>query len=453
MSAVSVGGQEANAPILSPLPQHWDVVPVKRQYEVRLGKMLQSSPSSPADELRPYLRAINIQPTGLEFEDVREMWFRPGEFKQLRLQNGDLVVSEGGDVGRSAIFRHHRVDVAIQNAINRVRPRKDASTTYLHYWLQAVKEAGYIEVLCNRSTIPHFTAEKLSELLMPLPPPGEQCRIAAFLDHETARIDELVREQERLGTMLLERRSALVVAAVSGQLSSAKMVDSRIPWLSKIAYGWQEVQIRRVAKLGTGHTPSRSRPDYWEDCTIPWVTTGEVVQIRQDHIEYLYETREKISEVGLANSSAVLHPAGTVFLSRTASAGFSGIMGLPMATSQDYVTWTCGEKLNPRFLLLCLRAMRSDLLGRLAMGSTHKTIYMPEVEQLMIPLPPLAEQTRLVELAWNELSQIDSALELLTQRSELLRERRSALISAAVTGQLDLRSWQLPELETIAEVA
>lgn len=295
--------------------------------------------------------------------------------------------------------------------------------------------------------------EELRRLPIPLPPLEEQRSIAAFLDYETARIDELVREQERLATLLLERRSTLVIAAVSGQHSNAEMVDSRIPWLSKVARDWREVQIRRVAKLGTGHTPSRSRPDYWENCTIPWITTGEVSQLREDRIEYLCDTREKISEVGLANSSAVLHPAGTVFLSRTASAGFSGIMGLPMATSQDYVTWTCGDRLNPQYLLLCLRAMRSDLLGRLAMGSTHKTIYMPEIEQLMIPLPPIDEQSRIVERAWSELSRIDTALDLLTQRSGLLRERRSALITAAVTGQIDVRNWQPPDAELVPEVA
>ena len=85
--------------------------------------------------------------------------------------------------------------------------------------------------------------------------------------------------------------------------------------------------------------------------------------MRSDNIEYVLETREKISEVGMANSSATLHAAGTVVLCRTASAGYSAIMGADMATSQDFATWTCGPLLRPRFLLLCLRAMRKDLLA------------------------------------------------------------------------------------------
>src|SRR5262249_9489467 len=145
-----------------------------------------------------------------------------------------------------------------------------------------------------------------------------------------------------------------------------------------------------------------SHPEWWIDPTIPWITTGEVAQMRSDGIEYIESTRERISELGMANSAATLHPAGTVVLCRTASAGYSAIMGRDMATSQDFATWTCGPLIRPRFLLLCLRAMRQDLLERLAMGSTHKTIYMPEIESMKVPVPPVEEQDRLVEAAWSQ---------------------------------------------------
>lgn len=160
--------------------------------------------------------------------------------------------------------------------------------------------------------------------------------------------------------------------------------------------------------------------------------------MRSDKIEYIRETCERISELGLANSSAELHPAGTVVLCRTASAGYSAIMGRDMATSQDFATWTCGSLLSPRFLLLCLRAMRQDLLGRLAMGSTHKTIYMPDIESIMVPLPPISEQEEIVAATYDEHGTLDACTDQLGTQLELLRERRLALITAAVTGQLDI---------------
>ncbi len=278
-----------------------------------------------------------------------------------------------------------------------------------------------------------------------MPPVDEQRRIAAFLDHETARIDELVQEQEHMKGLMAERRHATTVAAVSGELLRKALAQSAVPWLQLHAIDWNAVRIRFVARLGSGHTPSRSHPEYWQDCTIPWITTGEVSKIRHDRVEYLTETRELVSELGVQNSAAVVHPAGTVVLSRTASAGFSAIMGLDMATSQDYVTWTCGPRLRPRFLLLCLRAMRPDLLGRLAMGSTHKTIYFPDVESLTIPLPPVDEQDESVKLAWSQLRSIDETVDGLDAGVQLLRERRTALITAAVTGQIDVSTWTPPD--------
>jgi type I restriction enzyme S subunit len=161
--------------------------------------------------------------------------------------------------------------------------------------------------------------------------------------------------------------------------------------------------------------------------------------MRSDRLEVLNETREKISKLGVEKSSAQVHPAGTVVLCRTAaSAGYSAIMGTDMATSQDIVTWTCGPRVRPRYLLLCLRAMRRDLLERLAMGSTHKTIYMPDVESIQIPLPPIEEQDSIVDEVWRRLNAIGGAMDRLSEQVELLREHRQALITAAVTGKLEV---------------
>ncbi|MGE3835136.1 MAG: restriction endonuclease subunit S [Acidimicrobiia bacterium] len=186
----------------------------------------------------------------------------------------------------------------------------------------------------------------------------------------------------------------------------------------------KRVQIRKVARLGTGHTPSRSVDAYWEptECTIPWLTLADVWQLRDGSVSVVHDTKEKISPLGLANSAAVRHPAGTVAFSRTASVGFSCILGEDMATSQDFVTWTCGPQLDPRYLLWVLRGERDDILRR-TQGSTHKTIYMPDIEQLTLPLPPLDEQRRIVEYLDRETSLIDTVIDKKTQLMSRLDER------------------------------
>ncbi len=115
-------------------------------------------------------------------------------------------------------------------------------------------------------------------------------------------------------------------------------------------------------------------------------------------------------------------------------------MEVPMATTQDFVNWVCGPTLRPKYLYYVLRAMRREL-NRLMIGSTHQTIYMPDVRAFRTPLPPLDEQDAIVhrlDRSLNGQTELTSAIESSVQR---LRELRSALITAAVTGQIDVATW------------
>jgi len=212
--------------------------------------------------------------------------------------------------------------------------------------------------------------------------------------------------------------------------------DSGLEWLGQVPAHWEVMPIRRAAKLESGHTPSRSRPEYWQDCTVPWFSLADVWQIREQGADVIYETKEKVSEVGLANSSARLLPKGTVMLSRTASVGFSAIMGVDMATTQDFANWVCGPTLRPQFLLQVFRSMRSEF-RRMMMGSTHNTIYMPDIQTLRLALPPVVEQAAIVEFLDRETAKIDALVAEQQRLVELLKEKRQAVISHAVTKGLN----------------
>lgn len=349
------------------------------------------------------------------------------------IHNGDVVIGMDGDFN---LVVWNKGEAALNQRLCLLRPRRGIDIRFVAYALPA--SLKIINDLTFSTTVKHLSSwDVLSERIM-LPPPEEQRRIADFLDAETSRVDALVRTEQAVLDRLAERRMTGVVAAVSGR-ELAERRQSTLAWLESVPESWQEVRVGLLARMGSGHTPSRSHPEWWTDCTVPWITTGEVKQVRSDRLEDLHETREKISELGLANSAAELHPKGTVFLCRTAaSAGYSGVMGSDMATSQDIVTWTCGPRLNPYYLLWCLRAMRPDLLGRLAMGSTHKTIYVPDLQMLRIPLPPVKEQGEIVQSIRRQNARIDHLTDKVQRQIELLMERRQTLITAAVTGQFDV---------------
>lgn len=211
---------------LGHVPEHWEVAPLKRGFEVRLGKMLQPNKASPSDELVSYLRAANIQWSGVDLTDLKQMWVSAEERQQLSLQPNDLLISEGGDVGRSALWKGELDNCYFQNSINRVRGHSSNSTQFLYYWLSMLKASGYIEMVCNKSTIAHFTAEKVSATPVALPPIAEQQAIVDFLESHTTQIDALVQEAQRGIELLKERRSALISAAVTGQIDVRGVVES-----------------------------------------------------------------------------------------------------------------------------------------------------------------------------------------------------------------------------------
>lgn len=424
------------------VPDRWSITPIKHSATVTLGKMLQSAPSDEAPAQAPYMRAANVQPDGvLALDDVQSMWFKKRELDALDLRAGDVVVVEGGigGYGRAAFLDRDLPGWGFQNSINRVRVTGDVDARFIAYCLLAARRSGYITAYCNVVSMPHLTAEKLAAMRLPWPPLDEQRQIADYLDHETAKVDALIAKQEQLIDLVTERRAALIARVVTRGLRETSMQETAVPWIGSIPEDWTFGNIRRFALMRTGHTPSRATSQYWVDCDIPWFTLADVWQIRDGRRKYLGDTKSKISKLGLENSAAELLPAGTVILSRTASVGFSGIMPVPMATSQDFWNWVCGPRLSPDFLLWVFRGMRQEF-RRLMAGSTHQTIYQPVAASIQIPLPPLDEQRRIADYLDEQTSKIDALIEKTQQFIEVSKERRAALITAAVMGQIDVRS-------------
>ncbi|MCH9729465.1 MAG: restriction endonuclease subunit S [Actinomycetia bacterium] len=183
--------------------------------------------------------------------------------------------------------------------------------------------------------------------------------------------------------------------------------------------------------MKTGHTPSRSKPEYWEDVSIPWFTLADVWQLREGRQVYLGDTASRISELGLANSAAELLPAGTVVLSRTASVGFSGVMPTAMATSQDFWNWVCGPDLLPEYLNYQFKAIAPQLRA-MNMGSTHQTIYQRDAASIEVLVPPLPEQRAIADYLDRETARIDTLIEEQQRLIELLRERRVSVIRTRI---------------------
>ena len=347
---------------------------------------------------------------------------------------GSLILSTRAPIGHLAISG---TPVCTNQGCRSLVSLYTCSETYFYFQLLATRPV--LEAAGRGSTFRELAREDLESVLLSVPPLDEQRAIAAFLDRETAKIDGLVARKERLIELLQEKRTALITRVVTRGLDpDVPMKDSGVEWLGEIPAHWDVKRTKFAATLRSGHTPSRQNPEYWKDCTIPWFGLADVWQIRDGQVEYVQATAEKISEIGLANSAARLLPKGTVILSRTASVGFSAVLGVDMATTQDFVNWVCGPSLRPEYLLYVFRAMGPEF-RRLTMGSTHQTIYMPDVGGFSTPVPPVPEQDEIVAFIRKETAAIDALTVKVRRAIDLLKEFRTALISAAVTGKIDVR--------------
>jgi type I restriction enzyme S subunit len=350
---------------------------------------------------------------------------------------GDLLFIRNVSVGLVSVVSSGTPDFAVGQETVLLRRNSGVDPIFLRYALVGAEASQAVASVMVGSTFRRINVSAIRALPIVLPPPDEQRVIAGYLDHETARIDTLIEEQQRLIEMLRERRRALRVHIVLHGITPTDEVASPLPWARKISRSWTVVPLTSVAQLESGHTPTRSREDWWTDCHISWVSLHDVGTMRG--IKYLHETAQRISDAGIANSSARLLPARTVVLSRDATVGRSAIMGVPMATSQHFAAWICGPLLDPEYLWALFADAMQPFFDSFQNGSTIRTVGMGDLKAFRIPLPPLDEQRRIVRYLDDETPKIDTLIAETERFIELARERRAALITAAVTGQIDVR--------------
>jgi type I restriction enzyme S subunit len=210
--------KESGIEWLGNIPAHWSIDKIGRAFKVDMGKMNQSEKKSHVDSYIRYLKSINTQWFDCDFGSEQYMWCNPRELNKVIVELGDLLVCEGGEVGRACFIEKLPEDMIIEKSLHRVRSTKTAENKFLLYLLKIIAFSGWFEVLCNKSTIPHLTGEKLKELKIPLPPILEQKQIIAYLDSTMKKTDELTNEISIQIEKLQEYRQSLIYEAVTGKI-------------------------------------------------------------------------------------------------------------------------------------------------------------------------------------------------------------------------------------------
>lgn len=444
--------RESGIDWLGEVPEHWGVASLKRGFEVRLGKMLQTDKSSADDTLLPYLRAANIHWKGVELDDVKSMWFSLRDREQLLLNAGDLLVSEGGDVGRSAIWCDTGFDCYIQNSVNRIRARYGNSTKFLYYWMSTIKDKGYVDVLCNKSTIAHFTAEKVAEVPVPFPAHSEQKSIAAFLDRETAIIDALISEQEKLITLLAEKRQATISHAVTKGLNpDAPMKNSGVEWLGEIPENWEVAHLKRFCDLITDG--AHISPET-ENGIFHFVSTKDV---NGDKINFDGALLTSELNYDYLVKNGCKPRFGDVLFSKDGTIGRTVVVSeeKEFVVASSLIIIRPNERMLDSCYLnyLCKSSVVSQQVDGFVKGAGLPRLSIQNILKVLGVFPPLQEQRNIAAFLETEVTRFSELSYEAGVGIILLKERRSALISAAVTGKIDVRHAVQQESAIIQEAA
>ena len=395
-------------------PDEWASTAVKHHFGIQLGKMLQNKPDS--DELLvPYAKALHVLWGKVETNDLPEMWANTFEIQQYGIKEEDLLVCEGGEVGRAGIVKSPPKQCIIQNALHRVRAKNTSDLRYLLYVLYAVNSSTWFDVLCNKATIAHFTREKFSDLNIPVPSLPEQRAIAAFLDRETGRIDTLIEKKERQVELLQEKRAALISHVVTKGLDpDVKMKDSGVEWLGEFPEHWEMLALKRLASLKSGESITVESID--KDGDYP-VFGGNGLR---------------------GYTTTFTHDGNYVLIGRQGAlcGNINYAQGQFWASEHAVVVSPIGP-VETKWLGELLRAMN---LNQYSVSAAQPGLSVEMVSNLSIPQPPLQEQSTIAAFLGRETGRIDTLSTKISESISKLREYRTALISAAVTGKIDVRN-------------
>ena len=423
------------------VPVDWEECSAKSNFLMQLGKMLQNDPFGRDDIEVPYLKALHVNWNRVTTEDLPNMWASPTELEKYAVSNGDLLVCEGGEVGRAGIIRGLQESAIIQNALHRVRNSTMGDVRYFAYLLKHIADAGWFAVLCNKATIAHLTVNKLGAIYMPVPSLPEQQQIAAFLDWKTGQIDALIgRKQELLGK-LKEKRIAVITQAVTQGLNPAALMrDSGIPCLGQVPQHWDVFKMSWVCtsiRDGTHNPPDRAAGIH-RLLSVRNVQNGKFELLSDDRTMTPEDFAELQRSYTVEENDIVLAIVG-------ATTGKSAIVGrLENVTVQRSlaVLRPDSSAISSAFLHYVMQSpvVQTEIALTVFKYSAQPGIYLDDVGRLPVVRPPLPEQATITAFLDAETDTIDALVTTVETAINRLTEYRRALISAATTGKIDVRN-------------
>lgn len=430
---------------LGEVPKHWEIQPFKHQVERNDGGVWGDDPDGISDTI--VLRSTEQTVDGhWKLDDPAPRKLSGSEINGSLLAENDLLLTKSSGsslhIGKTTLVTAEiaAMRCCYSNFMQRIRVKPTFLPKLAWYVMNNDLARLQFDLLSNSSTgLANLNATMVGQIVVPVPPIPEQAQIAAFLDRETAKIDALVAEQRRLMELLKEKRQAVISHAVTRGLNpDAPMKASGIEWLGDVPEHWDVQPIKRIVSIPITDGPHET-PNFIDE-GVPFVSAEAVSsgsinfsKVRacisdEDNARYSMKYSPKLHDIYMVKSGAT-----------------TGITAI-VEDRTDFNIWSplaairCNEGSVPHFVLNFMRSKHFQEAVTLNWSfGTQQNIGMGVIENLACTVPPLSEQHEIAQKLKSESSKFDTLTTQAQRAIDLLQERRTALISAAVTGQIDVR--------------
>ena len=385
-----------------------------------------------------YITTSNVYWNSFELDNLKIMPFTDSEIEKCTVKKGDLLVCEGGDIGRAAIWQFEN-EIRIQNHLHRLRPYDRIYTKFYYYIMYLYKANGRING--NGIGLQGLSSNALHNIIVPVPPVEEQKRIVDSIDSVLSLIEQIESHKQNLSSQIDNIKSKILDLAIRGKLvpqdpndepasvlleriraekeelikqgkikrdkkesvifkgddnsyyekigDEITCIDDFLPF--DIPETWTWTRLKNIGDVIGGGTPKTNNHNYW-DGAIPWVTPADLSGYNN---MYIAHGSRFITELGLKESSAQLLPKDSVLFSSRAPIGYIAIAENAIATNQGFKSVSPYISGISEYLYFCLKRCTDDIIQR-ASGTTFKEISGSEMSETLVPIPSLNEQKKIV---------------------------------------------------------
>lgn len=449
---------------LGEVPEHWTVHPLKRAIaKIESGTSVNASdyPATPGSY--GVLKTSCVYTGQFDWKENKTVDNEDLHRVSCPLKIDTLVVSRMNTpdlVGATGLVTEAPNGIFLPDRLWQIYLERRQSPSFIFYFTKSSEYREQVKIACSgtSSSMQNLGQDDFRSLLFVEPPTSEQTQIARFLDHETARIDALIEEQQRLIELLKEKRQAIIShAATKGLDPKVSMKDSGVEWLGEVPVHWKLTAVKYVVEsMSQGWSPQcdnyPAEDGEWGVLKVGCVNGGIFNPAENKRLP---DELEPDPGLAIKQSDLLISRANTRELVGSAAVAVSDYPWL-MLCDKLYRLRLNAERVAPEFLALYLgsSAPRSQIeLAASGASDSMQNISQSVVMDMPLPLPPVGEQEAILRLLSDTLKCSDELVAEVTIQRCLLQERRSALISAAVTGKIDVRGWQPPASAISPELA